>query len=136
MNKPTSEDLPGLIYAQSLLREAPALGGSGAFGGRLKLAIDQAEAAYGREHRSSAPIDYPEAQDPAPGKQDGICHGIALPRWRLRLIKIARSDFVAGLLKAHGHLPLPFRLGILVLQVMMLGVVLYSVVGQILKQWL
>lgn len=137
MNKPRSEDLPGLIYALDLLREGPGLGDNGAFGGRLRQAIEQAEAAYGREHRSSPPIDYPDTQEPASvslaGKPFESIDGIALPRWRVRLIKIARSEFVTGLLKAHGHLPVPFRVAILLLQAMLLGVVLVSVIGSALK---
>lgn len=137
MNKPGSEDLPGLIYALDLLREGPGLGDNGAFGGRLRQAIEQAEAAYGREHRSSPPIDYPDTQEPVPvsvsGKPFESIDGIDLPRWRVRLIKIARSEFVTGLLKAHGHLPVPFRVAILVLQAMLLGVVLFSVIGSAFK---
>ena len=138
MNKPSSEDLPGLIYAQALLREGPGLGDSGVFGGRLRLAIEQAEAAYGREHRSSAPIDYPEEAlrcDPAavamkPFEAD---YGISIPGWRARLIKFCRSEFVTGLLKAHGHLPVPFRVAILFLQGGLVGIALYSVVGSLIN---
>lgn len=138
MNKPKSEDLPGLIYALALLREGPGIGDNGAFGGRLRRAVEQAEAAYGREHRSSAPIDYPESlQEPAFDSVDSksfeAIDGIALPRWRVRLIKMARSEFMKGLLKAHGHLPVPFRIAILLMQAAMVGVVLYSVIGSALN---
>lgn len=138
MNKPSSEDLPGLIYALDLLREGPGLGDNGAFGGRLRQAIEQAEAAYGREHRSSAPIDYPEdTQEPVSGSLAGQpfvgIDGIPLPRWRVRLIKMARSEFVTGLLKAHGHLPVPFRVAILLLQAGLVGVVLFSVITSAFK---
>ena len=138
MNKPSSEDLPGLIYALDLLREGPGLGDNGAFGGRLRQAIEQAEAAYGREHRSSPPIDYPEgapesASATLAGKPFESIDGIPLPRWRVRLIKMARSEFVTGLLKAHDHLPVPFRVAILLLQATLLGVVLFSVIGSAFK---
>lgn len=134
MSKPTSKDLPGLLYAQALLRDGPPLRDNGAFNERLSLAVAQAEAAHEREHRSTAPIDYPEdlrVIEAGADSSDQVGADDQLPGWRGGLNKIIRSEFVSGLLKAHGHLPVPFRVGILMLQAALVYTVTYSVVASL-----